>query len=229
MNRIELVGKYELPQRLREFARFDARRRAPRLKNPSVGGIQNVIDDCLIDSVSFGAGTAFTKTTLFQQPIGAGGKTLAQTTMRAAGRLDNNDRFRVYSIEVYISNTTIMPDVQAIVQQVSLSFQLQNKPFIEGPVLRFPAAVGAFVSAAAQLGTAAAGNIPLACTSNGSGNSDTIYKLANPIDIGINEGFAVILNPETAFNLTAAAATNPPGVGTTLYVFLSGERFRGVN
>jgi hypothetical protein len=227
--RIETVGMHELPKRLQEFARFDALLRAPRIQNPSVGGIQNVIDDFLCDSVSFAAGAAFTKTTLFQQPIGAGGKTLAQTTMRAAGRLDNNDRFRVYSLEVYISNTTLFSDVQAIVQNVSLSFQLQNKPFIEGPVLRFSTTMGAIVSAAAQLGTMAAGNIPLSCTGNGSGHGDSVYKLANPIDIGINEGFSVILNPETAVNLTSAAATNPPGVGTTMYVFLNGERYRGVN
>ena len=198
-----------------------------RRPNPVVAGTEEVIDQPVYDSFSLAANTAFAKVVLFQTPIGQSSKTLAQTNMTKAGQLEFPQRLIIQAIGVFIANNTTPTDVGNILQNVSFTLTTGKKPMLEVPVLMLPAGRGAVLTAAAQVGTAPAGAAVAYTTSNGSTDPRGMFTLAHPITIESGEGFSVTLNPETAFN-TQANTTNPPGVGTTVYVILDGYIYRAV-
>jgi hypothetical protein len=199
----------------------------PRHHNPNIGGIVEVITQPQYDSVAFAQAAAFTKTTLFQNTIGQASKTLCQTNMTQPGQLPNPQRLTVHAICVHVSNNTIPADMFNILQNVSLTFTVNTKPYFQGPVLTLPAGRGYKVDAA-SLSTAALAGGSLFSASNGGTDPRATYILAAPITIEQGEQFQVILNPETAFNFTATA-TQPVGVGATITVFLDGDLERGVS
>lgn len=202
---------------------------SPRLRrrNPEVGGMLDVITQPVFDSFSIAANTAFPKTTLFQTPVGSGGKTSAQTNMSLAGQLPAPQKLIVYAIRLFISNDTVIVDVNNILRNVSTVFTVGKKPWLEVPPLFLSAGCGAQITAAAQVGTAPAGSAPFFATSNGSVDPRAVFTLSKPIVIESGETFSFVLNAETAFN-TAAVGANPAGAGTTIYVILDGELYRQV-
>jgi|GEM_PF-1203902 len=208
------------------FARmgFDNLRRA---HNPNIGGVVQSLSYSLYDQVSFAQSAAFTRTILFQSPLGQAGKTLAQTNLSQAGSLPTPQRFTIYKICAHISNNTIPADLQNLLQNVSFQLAIGSKVYQQGPLSMFPAGRGWKVDAAANVGVPPAGSAPVFSTSNGPLSSDA-GLLDIPITIEETEQFSVSLNPETAFNLTANS-TNPPGVGTVITVYLDGNLERGVS
>jgi hypothetical protein len=216
------------PAAVRDFLAYmhseqSVQRKAERRQNPVVPGMEDVIDQPVYDSFSLAANTAFPKTVLFQTPIGTSGKTLAQTFMTQNGILQNPQRLIVTAIGVVIANNTTPTDVVNIQNNVSFTFTVGKKPMLEVPVLALPAGRGMVLNSVAT--TVAATS--LFSTSNGAQDYRGMYTLAHPIEIASGEGFSVTLNPETPFSTQAAGAT-PPGVGTTIYVFLDGYLYRGV-
>jgi hypothetical protein len=211
----------------RELCTVNFGRPRSKMRNPILGGVEDYITQPIYDSVSFAAGAAFAQQTMFQQPRGQGGKTLAQTNMTSPGFLPNPQRLILRALRVFISNNTVPTDMANMLQNVSLQLTLGTKPYFQGFVGLLSAGCGAMVTAAAQVGTAPAGSAPLFSTSNGVPDQRSVFTLNQPITIEQGETIQVLLNPDVAFNFAAAGA-NPSGVGTTLYVILDGDLYRGV-
>ena len=200
----------------------------PRHQNPNIGGIVDVISNPLYDQLTVGQGALFPTTVLFQTQLGQGGKTLAQTDMTAAGQLPNPQRFTIHSICAWIANNTIPGDMFNLTQNVTYSLNVQTKPFAYGPLGLIPAARGYFLTAAAQLGTAAGTLGNVYSVSNGSVDPRAAYLLDAPITIEQGEQFSVTLTNQSGFSM-AANTTNPPGLGTVITIVLDGNLERGVN
>lgn len=210
----------------RHFGQLD--RPVLRRSNPPVQGVANYIDDFLYDSATFAAGAAMAKTTLFKVPEG-GAKTIAQTNMQQAGVIDNGETFQIYGFSIWVANDTVPADANNIARNVSVKFTVGSVDQIVAPTGFFPAGIGVHLSGWAQLGTAPAGTATVGSTSFGVPNGmASVYKLSNPIILGPDDSIKCTLNPETGFSFAAAAAVNPLGVGTTIYVILWGYRVKGV-
>jgi hypothetical protein len=201
--------------------------RASRLKNPTVAGVEETIDQPIYDSFSVNANTAFPKTVMFQSAISGSSKTLAQTNLVVSGQLQNPQRLEVHSYSVWIANNTTLVDLINIATLVSFTLTVGTKPMWQGPVGFLPAGRGGYFTAAAEIGTVAAGDAQAVSTSNGVPDPRAVFALSCPYMIESGESFNVTLNPETAFN-TQANTTRPPGQGTTIYVILDGILYRGV-
>lgn len=213
--------------KFRELKSFNFGRPKARASNPILGGVEDYITQPIYDSASFAAAAAMTQLTMFQQPRGQGGKTLAQTNMTGPGFLPNPQRLILRALRVFTSNNTVITDLVNLLQNVSIQLVLGTKPYFLGFLGLLSAGCGAMVTAASQVGTAPAGSAPFFSTSNGVPDQRSVMALNQPIMIEQGETIQVILNPDTAFNFAAAGA-NPAGVGTTLYVILDGDLYRGV-
>jgi len=214
--------------RTKQLSRDDfARPRTPfRVKNPSFpgGGYDNT--DFLYDSFSVAQAAAFPQMTpMFQAPISAA-KTRAQTNMRTNGTLANGEVFKLRRMRVIISSNTYPADALNILQLCRASLYVGGREFIMGPVLAFPGGGGGILTAAAQVGTAAAGSNIQTGYCNGVPDIRNAFAFEDDIELQNNEQIQVDIVAETAFNMTAAAAG---GVGTTIYVFLDGRRLRKVS
>lgn len=212
---------------LMSAAEFAGKANPLRMPNPAVTGMAEQINQPIYDSFSVNANTGFPKTTLFQTPIGQAGKTLAQTNMTQAGSLPAPQQFLIQAIRLRIVENTTPTDVINIIQNCSFTLSVGKKPYLEVPGALLTAGCGYYLQAAAQVGTAPAGSAPAFAGSLGEPDQRNVFSLSQPIMIGIQETFSVVINPETAFN-TQANATNPAGVGTTVQVILDGVLTRGV-
>jgi len=227
-SRIEAaLGRSVRPLGIQRFGRSEENLNR-RCKNPMVGNILEVVNWIQYDSVSFGQSAAFAKTTLFQTPIGQAGKTLADTNMTQAGQLQSPQKLDILALRFYVSNTTAQVDVQNILQNVSFQFYIGTKPMWQGPCLFLTAGCGILQPSAAfstsGLGLAGAG-YGASSTSVGVPDQRSVYSLTQVLTVESTEAFSVVLTPEHAFNM---ATTILLGVGTTIYVGLDGELYRGV-
>lgn len=221
-----------LPRELRgrNLKQLGVRRFAahPRMSNPVLAGVEDVINQPIYDSFSVAAGTAWPNvTTMFAQPQGSNGKTLAQTNMVLAGQLQAPQRLYVQALRVFVGNDTVISDLNLILRNLSCQLIVGKKPYFEGPLFLLSAGAGAQLSAAAQVGTGPAGSAPLFASSNGSLDQRSIFSLTKPWMLEQGEAFSVTIRAETAFT-TALSSVNPAGVGATLYFILDGELYRGV-
>jgi hypothetical protein len=196
-------------------------------RNPLVANIMEVINQPVYDSASFNASAAMAKTVLFQTPIGQGGKTLAQTYMTKAGQLEQPQKLVIRSIKLWLANNTALVDLINFLTLNSFVLTVGKKPMLEVNCGVLTAGIGAVATAAAELGTAQTGEAQFVSTSNGVPDQRNTFTLNQPIVIEGGEGFSVTINPETAWSF-AANTTRPTGVGTTFYVYLDGELYRGV-
>jgi len=196
-------------------------------KNPLVANIMEVINQPVYDSVSFNAAAAFTKTVLFQTPIGQGGKTLAQTYMTKAGQLEQPQKLVIRSIALWLSNNSALVDMINFLTLNSFVLTVGKKPMLECFCGNLTAGRGCIAYSASELGTVATGDAQFIASSNGVPDPRSTFTLNQPIVIEGGEGFSVTINPETAWSL-AANTTRPVGVGITAYVVLDGELYRGV-
>jgi hypothetical protein len=195
-----------------------------RRKNEAPDNVSSLRDGWYYDTASFGAGAAFAKTIFFALPQG-GAKFLNSTNLTGqGGQVPAGETLQVRSIRLYISNTTVPADFQNLINNVSVEFRVRNYPIYQCTPEFFPPGFGAATLCAAQLGTAPAGTATVTSTSNGMPQQTAVYDLKVPYQLNSQESFSVILNPETAFNMTAAAAVNPLGVGTTIRIYLEGAR-----
>jgi len=221
------LGRSVRPLGMQRFGRSEDNPNRRR-QNPMVGNILEVVNWIQYDSVSFGQSAAFTKTTLFQTPIGQAGKTLADTNMTQAGQLQSPQKLDILAIRFYVSNNTIPVDVQNILQNVSFQLFVGTKPMWQGPCLWLTAGCGFYSPSVAfttaGLGLAGAGEGAFN-TSVGVPDQRSVYSLTQVLTIESTEAFSVVLTPEHAFNM---AVTLSLGVGTTIYVGLDGELYRGV-
>jgi hypothetical protein len=201
-----------------------------RVQNPIVGGIQDYITQPMYDSFSIGVNTAMTRQTLFQSPIGTNSKNLNNTNMVSNGTLPQPQRFIIRALRIYITNTTILSDLQNFLIDCSVVLTIGKKPYFEGFLGLLTAGMGAQLVSVANFGQLTATN-PNAnySTSNGTVSQRDIYTLNSPIMLEAGETFFFVINPDTGFttaNSTASLAM--PGTGATVYVILDGDLYRGV-
>jgi len=229
--------RFQPVRNYRRFIREESLRRGFKLRstrrqNPNLGGTIDVITTELYDQVSVNAATAFpSPTILFQTPVGQSGKTLANTDMTAAGILPNPDRFTIWALAVHIANNTIPADMQNILANVTLQLYINNKWWSQGPLAAYPAGRGWRLDSIAQLGNTAdapASSQIQYSTTNGVPDPRAVALLDASVTIEQGEQFSVVLTAQTGFS-TAATSTYPPGVGTTITVYMIGNRERGTS
>lgn len=201
-----------------------------RQRNETLPGQTSYRDGWYYDTVTFGAGAAFAKTALFSTPIGVGGKALNSTNLTGqGGQVPAGETLNVTSIRLSISNLAVPADFANIIANVSVQFLVRNFPIYQCTPEWFPAGNGGITFAAAQLGTAPAGTGTVVSTNNGYPTQDAVYNLRYPYAMESQLNFTVLLTPEVAFNMTAAAAVNPLGVGATIRCYLEGTKQQVIN
>lgn len=177
------------------------------------------------DSFTVAAGAAFPVTNMFAVPQGSGGKTLAQTNLTGqGGQLPSGQTLIIRSIRIYISNTTVPADFQNILTNCSVEFKVNNVPIYQLTPGWFPAGFGGVTTAVGNLGALPAGTASTVSTTNGLPHQTAVYDFKYPYPLESALNFTVLWTPQTAFNMVAGAATNPLGVGTSIVVFLEGEK-----
>lgn len=198
----------------------------PRRTNPMIDGIDNAIDSYLYDSVTVAANTAFPKTTMFAVPLG-GAKTLAQTNMVGQSRLPGATRYLVATLQIYVTNNTVLNDYISFFLNTSVQLFFNNKPFVQCPPHLLPAGCGAIQTSVAEVGTAAAGDVVSFSTTNGNPDPRAVFAFVPPLDIGPDETFNVVLTPETPWSTQNAG--RPVGTGITVMAIMAGKYFLIVN
>jgi hypothetical protein len=177
------------------------------------------------DAFTVAAGAAFPATVMFSVPQGSGGKVLATSNLQGqGGQLPAGEILTITSIRLYISNLTVPADLQNIITNVSVQFKVRNYPIFQCTPEFLPPGNGGITISQAQLGTAPTGSAASVSTSNGQPTQGSVYTFNIPYKLGMLENFQILLNPDNAFNMTAATGTNPLGVGTTIKCYLEGVR-----
>lgn len=199
----------------------------PRFSNPTVAGVEDVVNQPVYDTLTAAQGAAFPLTSTFFTSGLTGGKTLAQTNMTLNGVLPAPQRLFVEGYRIYVGNDAAPADLIAWMRNTSNTFTIGKKPYFEGPSFLLSAGAGALISAVGQVGTAPAGSAPILATSNGALDQRSIFSLTQPYMIEQGEAFQVTHRAETAFNLSAAGS-NPSGTGLYIVFILDGELYRGV-
>jgi hypothetical protein len=225
-----LLQRVESRARADRFARCESKRGFGsigfgRKKNEGIQTIYAHRDWVYYDAFSVAAGAAFAATTMFSVPQGSGGKLLNTTNLQGqGGQLPAGETLTIKSIRLYVSNLTVPADLQNIISNVSVQFKVRNYPIFQCTPEFLPPGNGGVALALSQLGTAPAGTAAAYSTSNGMPTQTSVYNFDIPYVLGSLENFQIFLNPDVAFNMTAAAATNPLGVGTTIKCYLEGVR-----
>jgi hypothetical protein len=203
-----------------------------RRHNPIIGGVVQSFTDSLYDQITVAAGAAFVRSILFQVGVGQGSgpKTLAQTNLtQSGGILPNPYRFTIWAMGCHISNNTIPADMQALVTNISATLLINNHPYQQGPLAKFPGGRGwQMVSGYSSVPQTAA-SLGISQTSTSNGALDQAFKFDIPITIEQGEQFQLVLNPETATNLAAGSAVNPLGQGAVITWYLDGNIEVGVS
>ena len=196
-----------------------------RQRNEVLPGNTTYRDGWYYDTVTVGAGAAFAKTAMFSTPIGVGGKALNSTNLTGqGGQVPSGETLKARSIRISISNLAVPADFANIIANVSVQFLVRNVPIYQSTPEWFPAGMGPFVSAAAQLGTAPSGTATVTSATNGYPTQEATYNFRYPYDMESLLNFTILLTPETAFNMTAATGVNPLGVGASIRVYIEGDK-----
>ncbi|MES9901026.1 MAG: hypothetical protein ABW148_18670 [Sedimenticola sp.] len=110
------------------------------------------IRQTLYDSATYDASAGHTQLQFFQVPQGQGGKTIADTNMKAAGQLPQPQHFLVESIEIHyfpgvlpvidtltLGASEFTNDMYTLLKSGSLDFFIGSKSYLEeAPIGRFP-------------------------------------------------------------------------------------------
>jgi hypothetical protein len=196
-----------------------------RKRNEIAPGLTSYRDGWYYDSYSVAAGAAFPTTSQFATAQGSGGKTLAQTNLTGqGGQLPAGQTLLMRSIRIYIANTTVPADFQNILTNCSVEFKVDNTPIYQTVPGWFPAGFGGVTTAASNLGVLPTGTSSIISTTNGFPVQTAVYDFKFPYQIESQVNFTVLWTPQTAFNMGAATGINPIGVGTSIVVFLEGEK-----
>jgi hypothetical protein len=180
----------------------------------------DVQDTPVYDTVTIAAGGSVTNNTVsWFTSVGPGsGKTLAQTNMVTAGKLNAPEAFSIMSFRLRWSENILPADLYAILNGFALQFTIGTKPYQTGPLWNYSAGGGIF-------GTSTnATPVVTSLLSNGNPGRMHMHRLAIPL---------VIENQATFYaNLVGNAATltasGGGGTGATLQLMLSGLYARGV-
>jgi hypothetical protein len=197
-----------------------------RKKNESPSGVFGIRDWVYYDAVSFAAGAAFATTTFFAVPQGQGGKLFNTTNLQGqGGQLPAGETLTIKSIRLYIANTTIGPDLQNIISNVSVHFKVRQVPIFQCTPEFLPPGCGGVILSGGNLGaTLPTGTAQFQSSTNGMPTQGSVYNFSVPYLLESLENFQIILSPDVAFSMAAATAVDPLGLGTTIKCYLEGVR-----
>lgn len=195
-----------------------------RCRNEVVPNQTAYRDGWFYDTQTVAAGAAMPQMNFFAVAQGAAGKTLAQTNLTGqGGQLPSGNFLMIRSIRLYISNTTVPADLQNIITNCSAQFKVNQVPIYQHTPGWFPAGYGGVTLAAANVGTVPTGSSVVASQTNGMPWQSAAFTFNYPYSLESQLNFVFVINPETAFNLTASSGVNPVGVGTSIVVTLEGD------
>jgi hypothetical protein len=186
-----------------------------------IGDQVDVQDTPVYDTVTIAAGGTVSQNTVsFFTSVGAGsGKTLAQTNMVTAGKLNAPEAFSIMSFRMRWAENVLPADIYAILSNFALQFTIGIKPYQTGPLWNYNAGGGLFgVNANTTASTLTS------MISNGNPGRMHMHRLAIPLVIENQATFFANLvgNPIT---LTASGSG---GTGATFQLMLCGLYARGV-
>jgi hypothetical protein len=195
-----------------------------RKRNEVAPNLSTLRDGWYYDTFSVAAGAAFAKTLMFQSAQGSS-KFLNSTNLSGnAGQVPTGDVLMLQAIRLYISNTTVPADFQNIINNCSVQFIIKNTPIYQATPEWFPAGNGGVTLSVGNLGVLPTGTASICSTTNGMPVQTAVYEFKKPYLMESQLPFIVQINPEVAFNMTAATGVNPIGVGTTIRCWLDGQR-----
>lgn len=221
-----------------KISQFFRGRKQHHMHNPIVPNMADYVNWVLYDRLVTAAGGTIPATTgLFTIPIGQSSKTKVDTNLDLVSQLPQPYWINCTHMGFYWEPNTLMLDVVNLLHQSYCEFWVNNKIYLEGPLMCFQGGAGAYGSTAQTGGTINSNGMP-------QGNS-MMFDLRLPA--GLNLGsltsdgltgitilqsqlFKVVINlPGGALTLTASTATPTPGVGLTLYAFIHGHLSRSVS
>lgn len=213
-----------------------------RLGNPNTGVPEVLVQD-VYDIYFIAAGAAFTKLTLFTQPIGsvynfmgvtAFAKGLNHTLLTQPGMLDSSFSYVVRAIAVYVqalqgsAHPNLHPEDLNNFLSTYAELQINRKPWLQGNVGWYPGAGGAVFGG---LGSLTAPTSAFA-SSNGVAYRNNAYALPGGIFINPQENFNVVIDPTQnaggAPSALAAAGfpTGVPAAGLSAWWRFMGQLVR---
>jgi hypothetical protein len=174
----------------------------------------------IYDTVTVAAATALTtiNTAFFSNVGPASSKTLGQTNMQFANRLQAPQAFSVLSIRFRWSENIALADAYGICNAIALNFSIGQKSYNLAPVWHYSAGGGLYGWSAT---TVAATTI--AAVANGIPSREAAHKLAIPLVLENQSNFAAELTG--TFTLAAGGSG---GTGLTAQLLLDGLYVRAV-
>ena len=197
-----------------------------RGKNEFVAGMASWREGWFYDTFTVAAGAAFPQTTFTFATAQTGAKNLSSTNLTGqGGQMPAGITLSIMRIRIEISNLTTQADFANIVQNVTFEFKCNQVPIYQCLPNYLPAGFGTPTFSAAQVGTAPSGSSVLTSTNNGMPSQGATYEFqAAPYQLSSQENFVGVFTAQNAFNMVAATGVNPIGVGTTIRVYLDGQR-----
>lgn len=164
-------------------------------------------------SAVWAAGSVITNLTQFFTTGNQTGKTLADTNVQTAKRLDAPQAFAVMGIGLWFSADTLLADLNTIIKSFAMEFWIGEKSYNRAPLVFYP--VGGGVTGFSSSSTA---------LTNGQPGKDHRHELGINIVIDNQASFYVQL-VGTSVTLTNSSGG---GVGANMQVILDGLHARGV-
>lgn len=186
---------------------------APNMVSPQL----DLTHTPLYDSFTIAAGAALTEATsaMFTTPIGSGGKTLAQTNLKFANKLQTGEIFAIMVFQLRIAENILFADLLTVLNGYVFRFFLgTDKPFQVIPIWAAPAGGGIAGYAATTVAATS-----LVATTNGQPTNAAVRMLATPIPIDSNMNFSANLGGTASSTLTAGGSG---GTGLTFMALLDG-------
>lgn len=224
--------------------------------NPIVAGQLEYLVQPIYDWYSVAVATQVTKQILFSQAIGTsytptGGaaiiKTIYHTNLVQNGMLDAPKKFLVKAVSVIPRSDIAAVDLNAFIGQTMVQLFISGKDYWTALVSKTPAGGGAFYGGFSTQ-TLAAGGTVAGAGSNGWPTAQNVSSITDdfpqipgldPMEpilgqlIEQNQNFSAVLDPtltgSAAFTTAAAApATQLPGSGVNVHVYLEGVLARAI-
>lgn len=186
-----------------------------------------VCPDDIYDTNTVAAGAAMPSViNFFNVPYGTGGKTYAQTNVRTANQLSDNNMAWVMGISLQPLFNLFPIDAANLHSLCHAEVLFKENLFVRGPLAQFPGGSAPEITAVSNLGTAvAAGGLgPVTSYSNGVPNVHNVYGLMEDgYLLWKNDSFNINFVTDTGFNLTTTALG---GTGLTMKSILHILRVR---
>lgn len=210
------------------FTRVPSPQQVAARSRATVPGMTEAILQPLYDYTTYAA-AGQSSLNFFQTPIGAGGKTIADTNMDLAGALPNGKTFLVQAIEVAffpgVSPGTLgapaapsfAQDVYAFMKSGHIQFYYSSKSYLdEAPIGALGQSFGIDMSAAMSDSTTAGAGQQV--TAQYAQLHRALYKI-NPVELAPQQNFKVTMNWPIAVAL-------PSGQNARVGVRLRGIMYR---